>query len=50
MKKIWAIITLIATAILSGLALSKFLKWAGQEEVFDFDLNDDIDNKESDMF
>ena len=42
MKKIWAIITLIATAILSGLALSKFLKWAGQEEVFDFDLNDDV--------
>jgi len=50
MKKIWAIITLIATAILSGLALSKFLKWAGQEEVFDFDLNEDIDNKELDMF
>ena len=50
MKKIWAIITLIATAILSGLALSKFLKWAGQEEVFDFDLNEDIDDKELDMF
>ena len=46
MKKIWAIITLIATAILSGLALSKFLKWAGKEEIFDFDLNEDIDDKE----
>jgi hypothetical protein len=44
MKKIWAVITLIATAILSGVALSKFLKWAGKEEIFDFDLNEDIDN------
>jgi hypothetical protein len=42
MKKIWAITTLIATSILSGLALYKFLKWAGQEEIFDFDLNDDM--------
>jgi hypothetical protein len=43
MKKISALIMLIATAILSGVALSKFLKWAGQEEIFDFDLNEDID-------
>ena len=44
MKKIWALITLIATAILSGVALSKFLNWAGkQEDFFDFDLNEDID-------
>jgi len=43
MKKIWALITLIATAILSGVALSKFLKWAGQEDIFDFDLTEDID-------
>jgi hypothetical protein len=46
MKKIWAVITLIATAILSGVYLSKFLKWAGQEEIFDFDLNEDIDNEQ----
>jgi hypothetical protein len=44
MKKIWALVSLIATAILSGFAMSKFLKWAGKEEIFDFDLNEDIDN------
>jgi len=44
MKKIYALITIIATAILSGLALSKFLNWAGQQEdFFDFDLDEDID-------
>ena len=44
MKKIWALITLIATAILSGVAFSKFLNWAGQQEdFFDFDLTEDID-------
>ena len=37
---------LIATAILSGVALSKFLKWAGNQEIFDFDLNEDIDNEQ----
>ena len=47
MKKIYALITIIATAILSGLALSKFLNWAGkQEDIFDFDLNEDIDNEQ----
>jgi hypothetical protein len=45
MKKIWAGIISIAIAILSGVALSKFLKWAGQEEIFDFDLNEEIDNE-----
>ena len=46
MKKISALIMLIATAILSGVALSKFLNWAGQQEdFFDFDLNEDIDNE-----
>jgi len=44
MKKIWALVSLIATAILSGVALSRFLNWAGKEEIFDFDLNEDIDN------
>ena len=47
MKKIYALITIIATAILSGVALSKFLNWAGkQEDFFDFDLNEDIDNEQ----
>ena len=46
MKKIYALLTIIATAILSGVALSKFLKWAGQQDIFDFDLNEDIDHEE----
>ena len=46
MKKIWAGISTIAIAILSGVALSKFLNWAGQIEIFDFDLNEDIDHEE----
>jgi hypothetical protein len=47
MKKISAFIMLIATAILSGVALNKFLNWAGkQEDFFDFDLNEDIDNEQ----
>jgi hypothetical protein len=47
MKKISAFIMLIATAILSGVALNKFLNWAGkQEDFFDFDLNEDIDSEQ----
>jgi hypothetical protein len=47
MKKISALIMLIATAILSGVALNKFLNWAGQQEdIFDFDLDEDIDNEQ----
>ena len=47
MKKIYALLTIIATAILSGVALSKFLNWAGkQEDIFDFDLNEDIDDEQ----
>jgi hypothetical protein len=46
MKKIYALLTIIATAILSGVALSKFLNWAGQQDIFDFDLNEDIDNEQ----
>lgn len=46
MKKISAFLMLIATAIFSGVALSKFLNWAGQQEdFFDFDLNEDIDEE-----
>ena len=46
MKKLSALIMLIATAILSGVYLSKFLKWAGQIEIFDFDLDEDIDKED----
>jgi hypothetical protein len=46
-KSFSALIMLIATAILSGVALSKFLKWAGQIEVFDFDLDEDIDREDA---
>jgi hypothetical protein len=42
-KKIWALVVIIATAILSGALLSKFLNWAGTVEIFDFDLDEDID-------
>ena len=46
MKKIWSVIILIATAILSGALLSRFLNWAGNIEIFDFDLNEDIDSED----
>jgi len=49
MKKLWAVLILIATAILSGAMLSKFLNWAGEREIFDFDLNEDIDDDLSDI-
>lgn len=45
MKKLSALISTIAIAILSGVALSRFLNWAGQIEIFDFDLNEDIDQE-----
>jgi len=44
-KRFIGLFMLIATAILSGVALNKFLKWAGSEEIFDFDLDEDIDNE-----
>jgi len=46
MKKIYALIALTATAVLSGVALNKFLNWAGKQEVFDFDLDEEIDNEQ----
>ncbi len=45
MKKMWALGTLIAIAILSGSFLYNLLNWAGEREVFDFDLNEDIDHE-----
>ena len=46
MKKLSALISTIAIAILSGVALSKFLNWAGHQEIFDFDLDEDIDSED----
>jgi hypothetical protein len=46
MKKFYALIALTATAVFSGLAMSKFLDWAGRIEIFDFDLDEDIDHEE----
>ena len=46
MKKLYALVSTIAIAILSGVALSKFLNWAGNIEIFDFDLDEDIDYEE----
>ena len=45
MKKFYALLMLIATAILSGALFSRFLNWAGNIEIFDFDLNEDIDEE-----
>jgi len=44
-KRFIGLFMLIATAILSGALASRFLKWAGSEEIFDFDLDEDIDNE-----
>ena len=46
MKKIYALIALTATAVLSGVYMSKFLNWAAQIDIFDFDLDEDIDHEE----
>jgi len=44
-KRFLGLLMLIATAILSGALLAKFLNWAGSEEIFDFDLTEDIDEE-----
>ena len=46
MKKVWALVVIIAIAILSGALLSRFLNCAGSIEIFDFDLNEDIDQED----
>ena len=46
MKKLWALLSLIAIAISSGALIFNILKKAGLEDIFDFDLNEDIDNEE----
>lgn len=42
-KKFMSLVVLLATAILSGYALLTFLKKAGIEDIFEFDLEEDID-------
>jgi hypothetical protein len=42
--KLTGLIMLIASAILSASLFSKFLNWAGETEIFDFDLDEDIDD------
>jgi len=44
--KLIGLIMLIASAILSAKAFGKFLNWAGDIEIFDFDLDENIDNEE----
>jgi hypothetical protein len=44
MKSIKIIGVLLATAIATGYLLNEFLKKAGMKDIFDFDLNEDIDN------
>lgn len=39
MKKLWALIVLIASAILSGALVFNILKKAGLDEAFNFDLD-----------
>ena len=46
MKKLWALLSLIAIAISSGALIFNIFKKAGLEDIFDFDLNEDIDNEE----
>jgi hypothetical protein len=46
MKKIRIALILIATAIFSGAFIYNILKKAGLEEIFDFDLDEKIDNED----
>lgn len=44
MKSLKIIGVLLATAIATGYLLNELIKKAGIEDIFDFDLNEDIDN------
>jgi hypothetical protein len=44
-KKLPVLFVLLATAILSGYMLNQFLKKAGLEDIFDFDLDEEIDEE-----
>ena len=39
----WKMLGLLATLILSGALVNRILNLAGDLEIFDFDLNEDID-------
>jgi hypothetical protein len=41
MKSIRVLVVLLLAAILSGYMLNQFLKKAGLEDIFDFDLNEE---------
>jgi hypothetical protein len=45
MKKINVFVVLLLAAILSGYMLNQFLKKAGLEDIFEFDLDEEIDNE-----
>jgi hypothetical protein len=44
-KKINMIVVLLLAAILSGYMLNQFLKKAGLDNIFDFDLDEEIDEE-----
>jgi hypothetical protein len=45
MKNIRVLVVLLLAAILSGYMLNQFLKKAGLESIFDFDLDEEIDEE-----
>ena len=45
MKNIRVLVVLLLAAILSGYMLNQFLKKAGLEDIFDFDLDEEIDKE-----
>jgi len=42
-KKFTSLMVLLATAMISGYAMFSILKKAGLDDIFDFDLTEDID-------
>ena len=44
-NKLSALVVLLLAAILSGYMLNQFLKKAGLESIFDFDLDEEIDEE-----
>ena len=44
MKRLKVIAVFLAAAVGTGYALNQILKKAGLEDIFDIDLNEDIDN------
>ena len=45
MKNIRVFVVLLLAAILSGYMLNQFLKKAGLDDIFDFDLDEEIDEE-----